>query len=290
MSSLRAKHAVHSSKFAEKRRRELLVVFFLCTLCMLSVIAAFILLIRSGPLQIVNVNVAGTSVSGKDLIAEATQKALTDGTRHLIPDTSILFFPKSKIAAAITSQFPDVKDFSISRTGFSEITISIYDRTPAAIVCAGFRDESGDSACLWSDEHGFVFSPIASSSTAYNDRAFNRYYIPSGLELGKYFIEEKKFKELEQFVRGAARGGLEPLGVLIGENGQYEMYVKNRRGDSEATVYFDTHAPFDATLSNLLIFWQNGLENRKVNARATSTPAFDYINLRFGNTVYYSTE
>ena len=64
------------------------------------------------------------------------------------------------------------------------------------------------------------------------------------------------------------------------------MFIKNTQKDSEITVYFDDRSPFDSTLQNLLTFWQDSIENKK----ATSTPAFDYINLRFGNTVYYSTQ
>jgi hypothetical protein len=284
MSSLRAKQTVHSAKFAEKRRKEFIVVFFLCTLCLLSVLAAFILLIRSAPLQIRNVEVAGNNFTPKDEISNAVQKALTDGVGRLIPDTSILFFSKSKITAAIATQFPDVKNFSVSRSGFSEITISLNERTPAAIVCAGFRDvEAGDTDCFWTDEHGLVFTSLASSSMSFKDQAFNHYYLPGGVEIGKNFVEESRFKELETFVGGARRAGLDPRGVLIGENGQYEMYIKNIKGDSEATVYFDDRSSFDSTLSNLLTFWNNALSTKKDRA-------FDYINLRFGNTVYYSRE
>lgn len=290
MSSLRTKHTVHSSKFAERKRREIVIVFFLCSFCAILLLTAFILLVRSGPLQIMNVNVVGTSLSGNDLIANAAHKVLTDGTRRFVPDTSILFFSKSKIATVIASQFPNVKDFSISRTGFSQITISIYDRTPVAIVCTGFRDEEGNDDCLWSDERGFVFSPVASTSMEYNESTYNHYYVPGGVELGKYFLEEKIFRDLEIFMKGAVHGGLETRGILIGENGQYEMYIKNRNGASEATVYFDNRAPFDATLENLLTFWQNGLEKKKSSLSSTSTSAINYINLRFGNTVYYSTE
>ncbi len=211
------------------------------------------------------------------------------------------------IEKAIHKNFMEIDTVSVRRSGFRELTISVEERLPVAVVCSGFREDisqnktQGDSPvnCYFSDKHGYIFRSMASSSTQFSPSisrdSYTHYYVPTDKEdslLGATFIEEKRFQELEKFVKGARLGGLFPLGILIGQNGEYEMYMKNKKVDSEITVYFDDKAPFGNTLSNLLTFWQNLLQNARQNSKSATTPiittqAFDYIDLRFGNAVYY---
>ena len=82
-------------------------------------------------------------------------------------------------------------------------------------------------------------------------------------------------KNLQDFVKGVRASGISTLGILIGEEGSYELYIKNR-DLSTAVVYFDDRIPFESTMSNLLAFW----DNKEAN--------YNYINLRFGNNIFYS--
>ncbi len=238
-------------------------------------------------LQVREVLVDGSTLLPKDEISNEALASLGGSYGGIIPHTSILFFPDSEIHEAVSTKFKEIQDFTIHRSGFDSLTISLAEREPAAIVCAGFREESTRDDCYWSDKHGYIFASTASSAASYNEEAFDHFYVPADsgeVKPGKNFVEENLFNDLLNFIHGATKAGLEPLGLLVGENGEYEMYIKNKKGDTEATVSFDNKAPLDTMLSNLLVFWENSNSTKK----ATSTPAYDYINLRFGNTVYYS--
>lgn len=279
----------HSPKYAQKKRNKILGLLVLFFLCVVTVLVAFVLLMRSSFLQIDTVTIEGSTLMPKESIKALALNALSGNYMKVFPLTNIIFFPKSKIKKILSDNFKDIKDFSIFRSGLSSITISIAERVPVAIVCSGFRYETSADDCYWSDAHGYVFGSVDPSTTSFSDTIYNHYYVPTDkadITPGKNFVDEKRFKELENFTQGAIKGGLQPLAILIGDNGEYEMYMKNKIGDSEMTVYFDDRRPFDATLENLLTFWQNTFDIHK----ATSTPVFDYINLRFGNTIYYSRE
>lgn len=281
--------SLHSPKYLKERKRKRSILLFLSVLAVLSVLAAGILLLRLPSFQIGKVEVEGSTFASKEEIARAALNSLTGSYLGIVPRSNIFFFPKSKITEAVRGAFPEVQDFSIHRTGWGEITISLAERVPVAIVCAGFREDGEHANCFWSDKRAYLFSSTASSSIVWNDGAYDRFYVPGqgeNIGLGKTFIDEGRFSDLVNFMEGALKGGLLPLGVLIGENGEYEMYVKNKGGDTEATIYFDDRSPFEATLSNLITFWN---DNGKTG-KATTTQAYNYINLRFGNAVYYSSQ
>ncbi len=280
---------IHSQKFTEKRRKKKQAVLFLFLLCFFTISASLILLLRASFLQIKTVTVEGTTHAPAAAVSAAALASLGTGSYlHLIPFSNIFFYRKNAITTSVTNDFKEIKSLSIHRDGLAGLKLSITERTPAAIVCAGFRDDTNDDSnhndCYLSDDQAYVFAHESASSTEF--AALNHYYVPSAAgttTIGQNFVSKDRFTQLQDFWKGALRGGLLPLGILLSDNGQYEMYVKGGR-DGETTIYFDDRSAFEKTLENLLAFWQNSLRTTS----ATTTPAFDYINLRFGNTVYYS--
>jgi hypothetical protein len=280
---------IHSQKYVVERRKRRQIFLFLGVLCVLTLTASGILLLRAPFFQIKKVVVDGGAYSSKEGIEKIVLESLSGSYFNIIPHSNIFFYSKHSIEKAINENFKEINKFKIHRSGFDGLQIVLDEKNPAAVVCSGFRDETSDNDCYWTDEHGFVFGPTASSSSPAGLTSYGHYYVSTEdtpLKPGTYFVPEKRFKELQNFMDGAAKGGLLPLGVLISDGGEYEMYIKNKKSDSEVTVYFDDTSPFDKTLENLLTFWTNSEQTKK----ATTTPAFDYINLRFGNTVYYSTQ
>lgn len=281
---------LHSQKFLEKKRKKRQVLFSLVLVCFFTGTATLILLLRAPFLQIHSISVEGSDITPSNAIAAAALESLHGSYFHVVPYSSAFFFPKSKIEEAVTTTYKGVGNFSIHRNGITGLKLILDERDPAAVVCSGYREDTIDDTCYWSDNKGLVFGKIATSSQAMADK-LNHYYVPAGegtstVELGNNFVDEDTFTKLQKFLEGSATGGLTPLGILVGDNGEYEMYIKNKAGDSEVTVYFDRHTPFETTLDHLLTFWQNSVIKNKDN----KSPIFNYINLRFGNTVYYSVQ
>lgn len=278
---------IHSQRFIEKRRRRRQTLLFLFVLCLLTLSASSIFILRAPFLQIQTVSVEGSQLAPEDAVVATTLASLSGSYARIIPHSNSFFFPRRSLEQVLEDNFKQIDSFTIKRRGLTGLHVSLVERRPAAIVCSGFREVGEEGECYWSDDKGYVFGALASSSP--QAKTFTHYYLPieqGSITAGASFIPEKRFTELQKFMAGALKGGLTPLGVLLGEKGQYEMYVKNKRGDSEATVYFDDRSSFTSTLENLLTFWNNPSSG----THATSTSAFNYINLRFGNTVYYSTQ
>ncbi len=289
MSPYRSSKHIHSPKYLERKKKRKLAIIFLGLLCFFTISATAILLLRSPFFQVKKITVEGATFSREEALASAALSSLSGNYLGIIPKSNTFFFSRKHIRDSLLSNFSEVQNVNVHRRGFSGLELAIHERAPAAIVCAGFREDEEESKCYWSDERGLVYAHIASSTVfnATSSQELTHYYLPTekgAINLGTSFIPEKRFKELQKLIDGSLRGGLMPLGVLVSENGEYEMYINNKNSDSEVTIYFDDRASFDKTLENLLTFWQT------TTTAGTSTRAFDYINLRFGNTVYYSTQ
>lgn len=246
----------------------MVAVIFLLSLCIVTFTATSIFLMRMPFLQVKEVVVIGALGIKDEMLKEKT-------LAH-IGSSNIFFFSKDKIEHALKNEFQGIEDVDIRRAGFSKIKISVRERTPAALICAGFPETGLENEeCYLSDAEGYVFT-IAGKPYP---EGYNRYYVPADkgeITAGLSFINKKRFDELQKFLDGASKAGIYPVGILIGDGGEYEMYVR-----PDTTVYFDDKTPFENTLSNLTAFWDNA-------RKASSSPVFNYINLRFGNTIYYS--
>ncbi|MDP3962321.1 MAG: FtsQ-type POTRA domain-containing protein [bacterium] len=254
---------IQSPKYRQKRRKKAIAVIFLSVLGMLALSSSFLFAMRMPFFQISEVEVVGASGLPQSFFQEKAMASLES--------SNIFFFSKKKMEESLIAEFREIEDMSISRSGFSKLKISVKERVPTALVCAGFREEKlENSDCYLADAGGYVFEKASKPYPEWH----NLYYVPS--DKGGVKKDIARFPELQKFIDGAAAAGVPVQGILIGDGGEYEMYV-----NPDTTVYFDDRSPFDDTLSNLLVFWQNASKN------ATSTPSFNYINLRFGNAIYY---
>lgn len=302
MSLSKRSRALQSTKFIEKRRKKRIGAIVISVLLVLGIGIGGVLVARIPFIQIKEIEVSGTSRASHEKVQAVIKEKLIGTYFSLIPRTNILFFPKEESEVALKKEFKDIENISIKRKGFSKINVELGGMIAAALVCEGFhQDEIEEMAnCFYADKAGYVFSrvststsfsvPVASSSPEF------RYYIVSdkgeGI-IGTNFIEREKFTEMMSFVEGARQAGIPPLGILIAENGQYEMYVKNPRSRSsttpEITIYFDQRVPLKDTLSNFVAFWGNTFSSGSSGAaKATTTGTIDYINLRYGNNIFYS--
>ena len=268
---------LHSPKYIQKRRRKVIIGLIFYTALLAVLVSLFILLLRSSFLEIKTIEARGLASLSPELVQSRVLSAIDGHYFKIIPKSNIIFYPEEDVQEILKNSFKEIDNVEIKRKGLSKIFVDVRERVPAAIVCSGFHEEDMENNdCYFSDSLGYIFGKV---HKPYPEN-YNRYYIStsqSEIMAGVSFIDQGRFQDLQKFMDSSLRSGIYPLGILISDDGEYEMYVK-----PDTTVYFDDRSSFDTTLSNLLAFWHNAKD------KATSTPIFNYINLRFGNTIYYS--
>lgn len=283
---------LQSPKYLQKKRRKSIAKTFLYVTCACSLIIAFIYVLRLPSLQISTINVSGAASLDSKQIQNEAKSVISGNYLGFIPKSSFLFYPKSQIKEELDILFKQIGSIDIRRQNLGSIEIAITEHFPRAIVCQGFKEDDQND-CFYSDENGYIFEKLAVSSTTNTTKFSNiqyfKYYLNSAsnsIEIGQNFIESQKFSDLQKFAKNINDNGIQTQGILIDGDGNYELYVRNV-DQSSAVVYFNDKVSFDKTASNLLAFWQNVMSRKN---EALTIPIFDYINLRFGNNIFYLTK
>jgi hypothetical protein len=286
MSLYKRSKVIRSPKYIEKKRKIKILLSVLFPISILSVLSALILFIRSDFFIIDQINISGSSDTNK--VLNEVNNLISGNYIKILPKSNIVIFPKQDIASTTKSLFKEIETISIHRSGISSISIDIKEKTPIAILCDGFEGDN-DIKCFLIDFDGFAYKQV--QNTNYSN--LNKYYTTALTDsdiLGKKFLEPSKLKEFDDFIKGISKIGIIPMGILINDGGQYEMYIEDtlhqtkNASSTPVTIYMNDKISLSKILYNFQVFWKN-YQNTVKNSKP-----FDYIDMRFGNTVFYATK
>ncbi len=267
--------ALQSAKYLEKKRKKKLVVVSLSVCTFILLIFVSVLTLRSSFLQISDIQVNGVDeINSENLVAQAG--SLIDGEYlKILQRSNILFYPKDKIEKSLAESNKYIESLDIELDGLDTLEITITERQPSAVACEGFKgDDEGSGPCFFLDHDGYIYR----EASQFSEGVYVKYYVSASeksLSVGGYIADSVIFKQLQDFIKVIKDVDITVVGLLIGENGSYELYIRNEDG-SIAVVYFDDRVSFEKTASNLSAFWQNSEDKN-----------FDYIKLRYGNSIFF---
>lgn len=267
--------ALQSAKYLEKKRKKKLVVVSLSICAFLLLLSIFVIILRASFLQISDIQVNGVDeINSENLIAQAG--SIIDGEYiKVLPRSNIFFYPKDKIEKSLKDSNKYIESLDVELDGLDTLEITVTERQPSAVACEGFKgDDGGSGPCFFLDHDGYIYR----EASQFSEGVYVKYYTSASeksLSTGDYIAETSIFRELQDFIRIVKDADITVIGILIGEGGSYELYIRNK-DSSVAVVYFDDRVSFDKTASNLSAFLQNSEDKN-----------FDYINLRFGNSIFY---
>ncbi|MBX4215815.1 hypothetical protein KW797_02620 [Candidatus Parcubacteria bacterium] len=255
--------------------------FFFIVLCG-GVICAFVFFIRE-PF----VRVQAVTVMGEEALSESEVQAMASTTLEgyyfsVLPRDSIFFYPRAALERELSSRFTRVHDVEVSRQSLRSLSITLHERAPVYLWC-GAEKEIVTTACFFLDEEGYVFE----RAPTFSGSILTRFYGPleKGTEavsdeaIGKYFLPSGNFVLLGDFVRKVAMLSLAPSYLVKKEDGDMELFLKEG-GKVALSLKEDMEKMFSNLESALLADpLKSDMEKRRT--------ALDYIDLRFGNKVFF---
>lgn len=263
---------LQSAKYLQKKKKQRILTITIYSIASLIVILAILFSFRLSFLRVTNISVNDTLNIKSEEIKNDVLDMISGNYYFIIPKDSYFFLSKEKIKNKIVDDFKKINTIEIKNKGITGLEIEITERQPEVMICDGFREDEEGEHCSFADKQGIIFEKVATSS----DKIYFKYY--SSEE-----IDKDKFLQLQNFVKNVENSGIIATGLLLSEDGSYELYIKNV-DQSIAVVYFDDRTSLDKVVSNLSVFWKNSI-NKKIGS--DSIPNFEYINLRFGNNVFY---
>jgi len=224
------------------------------------------------------------SVSGAHLVAPTQIEAfvedkLGESSRGFISGRNIFVFKYSTLPNVIVANFPAVRSASVSRdTSMGNgLIVTLQERTPYAEWC----EESIGANCYLLDDQGVVFAPASGVATS----SLPSQYIFSGIlstttlsvstpPYGEIFAGTH-FSGISDLLKRLHSAGVTPLGAELQDDTDFFIplaegfYLKASYGEDPDTL-----------AKNLTLILN-------ADALKGKTPQLEYIDLRFGNRVYY---
>lgn len=271
-------HTLKSARLKERRRKVFIGRIVVTVFCV-SVLWGLVFWLSNLPtVTISDIVVSGNiSVQSQDIVAEA-QKSLTGRYFFTVPKASIFFYPKGAILKDVNDLFPRIASAEIGWKNFHTIEIKVSERVPAALWCETPAPESTMGAgCFYLDSTAFIFAPETISSST--PEAFIKFYGPlsSSTPIGQTYHSADYLKNHMNFANNLSLAGFSVISFTERINGVSETMLSG----GQRLIFAD-----DTDLSIALGNFESLVSNPAFKSAGTFAK-LDYIDLRFGNKLFY---
>ncbi len=266
------KSPLRAPKLVRRRRQILGFKITMIIVLVIGLVCGAIALTRIAALQITDVEVKGAVAVESAEIIQTANDYLYGNYFYLFPHRNRYIYPKQVIEHALHDRFKRVQDVDIKQRG-QILTITITERSPAYLWCRG-SDVHSTEACYFMDKQGFVYAeaPIFSGKTF-----FSFYGVLPDEPIGKTFLTPEQFDYVADFAAYLNSKQLDVYALSASLDGTYTIYM-NRGGKLIVSA--------NQTVSELVPIVETLLQNNQIQSTST---ALDYVDLRFGNKVFFKT-
>jgi len=251
----------------KKRRKKMFRrVLFIFLAVFILLVAAFVGVFRIEKFKIKNIIVSGNHVLETGEIENQIKSVMAAKTFGIIPRDRIFSFSAAKAESALESRFGRLNFVEVKKRMPADIEVTVSEREPFVLLCL-----EGSKDCFFTDETGFIFEEAPFFSSGVFIKFFDRRFERPGL--GRFLISRESMERVFSFL-DKVDSFFSPEDVYLNGGGVYEFQTADG-----FRLILDESDDWNLSFSNLETF----LSGYKVG----EYPDFDYIDLRFGNKVFY---
>ncbi len=264
-----------SARLRERRRRALLVRGGIAFAAVAVLFGGSVWVARLPSLSVSAVTVRGAVTVPVADIERTVAGQIAGAYLALFPKSNAALLPRDEVAAAILAAFPRIRSVDVARDNLNGLTITVDERTPYALWCgvahpAGGGDPTG---CYFLDDSGYIFT----GAPDFSGDVFFRYFGPAPEEpINANFLTPGEFTELDLFARSARDVGVKPVSLAVLDAPDAELHL-----EGGSRILFNRTGNLSDVLQNL----KSVLESDVFRTRGSLT--LDYVDLRFGNKIFY---
>ncbi|MFZ2205358.1 MAG: hypothetical protein WAV23_02095 [Minisyncoccia bacterium] len=275
-----------------KRKRVLRNKIILYILGFLIILVGLNLLSRIPALSIKSVEVRGANILDPKNLKENIESVLNEKF-IVFSKRNVFFYSKSKIEK-ILSSIPRIKSFDINRENFNNLVIDIVERDSKYTWCGESLPVDDlvevnnmmpkETQCYFMDGSGYIFDEAPYFSGDVYFKFFGKTELNSESVAGSYFIPNT-FEKILIFKNNLEKMGFKLSSLLVKSDGDMELYLSlNSALPNTPKIIFKSDADFDRIAENLqAVITEEPLKSDFQKKYSSLL----YIDLRFGNKVYY---
>jgi cell division septal protein FtsQ len=258
----------NTRSFREKKKRVYYIKLTAFVILVLVLIVGSIVLIRHPVLNITNIEVGETEFADRELILTSTEDALGKNLFFFLPKSNFLLLPRFEIEQEIKKTNPSISGVSFDLKGLNKLNIEIEEYKPKVLWC------KGEGGCLFVNEGGRAFMEEPFLHSFDGLLKFNN--VDPGVEVGWDVIDRVFLNKILNFRESVKELDLEIKTVSSPDK---DVYYLNTQNGFEILVSQTDN--LEESFENLkVIFEKNAIGAEDLNI-------IDYIDLRFGNKVFY---
>ncbi len=268
-----ARVVLPASKIKARRKRRRIVAISILVGIVVALFGAFALLANASFMRISNITVRGAQTIATSTIEQKIRAQLTGSYLFVFPKDNILFYPNGRIEAALIAAMPTIASASVHAENFQTISVTVVERKPKALWCG--NTPSNPMPCFFLDESGKAYG----AAQNFSDTTYANYFGSLSVNTNpKAYLTEDTFRALSALVDtiAASQKSATLRSVYVDDN-------------QDVHVAFDTGFTLLFTLSadggDVFQRFTLALQSDPFKNHALSD--FEYLDLRFGDKLYY---
>ncbi len=271
----KGKRDLDTKKRIKRRQQRTLLKVGLSLFILVGVCTLLYSVPRFPQLTIEQVSVHGNEVVSTATIERTVEDKLSGFYVHFFPRRTAFLYPKEALTEALQTLDPHIESASVSLSNFHTLEVEVLERKPFALYC-GSEVVATSSTCYFLDEDGYIFS----DAPQFSDAPFISFYgTTTAPIITSHLLRKDEFKAVSYTVQELAKLHYEVIRIALKEEGLVEMTLK-----IGAKILFAQDSDYGKALNNLKALVSSDSFKEK---NAEGMVQVDYIDLRFGNKVFY---
>lgn len=273
------RRTIKTPSIRRKKRRIFILKCIVVAILFVGFGASIVYMSKLPAFQIKDVVVHGNTVISSEALTAAATESIQGNALMFFPRRNVFIYPRETIRKKVLDEYARIKSVNVELDGFHTVSLNIVERKPHGLWCVLIgtgRNGTHTDECYFIDDTGFVFD----EAPDFTEGVYIKYYglIDKENPIGASYIPTLKFGDLSAFITRLKNLGVEPHYVESRKEGEYDVAF-----DGGGVITFSSSRSLDTIYTN----FEAALgEIRRVAGRE-GISAVDYIDLRYGNKVYY---
>jgi len=273
------KPSLHREEYIRRKKITRNIRVFIFALTLLTIVSLSSFVAHRHNIQIREVRLTGGVLVTESDVQKVVDTVLSGKYFYIYPRNNAFIYPHDELVAELKHGLQRIDTVSVGVEDFHILTVVITERKPSALWCDDGNPDM--EKCYFMDDTSTVFA----DAPVFSGDAYFKYYgslstttAGGGVIGGRYMASSTQFTDISAFVSSVLAVGLRPQYLLQKDGGEYSLVIHNG-----GHIYFDTRESLSKVTQNMNILLNSDAYRKAVSATST----LDYIDLRFGNKVYY---
>jgi cell division septal protein FtsQ len=257
-----------SKKLAEKRKKKRKIKSILFSILTLILVVLFIWFFNSEKIRVKEIVVSGNKYSDQEKIVSDINSVLSEKYFFIFNKSNLFFYPRHKILEKVKNNHVIIKEIEIEITDWDNLAIKIVEHEPVAYYC------KNQNECYLININGLVFDQ---ELILPDDLVQVSGLLDENTNLiGQTYVEREKFENIINLIYLLDENDFKTTRVYSKDYETFSIYLENG-----PYLLIENNSNIQEVVSNLkTVINQDGIN-------AIQFKNLEYVDLRFGNKVYY---